>query len=58
MPTPHITFTNNELGLIALAITKCDVMSDMGILQKPWCDDHDDDETLWLLTKIEKMREG
>jgi len=53
-----ISFTDRELGVIALALTKCDVMSDMGVLPKPWCDSHDDDETLWLLEKIEKMREG
>ena len=52
-----ITFTNSELGLIALELTKCDVMSDFGILHKPWADDHDDDETLWLLMKIGKMME-
>ena len=58
MTTPRISFTNRELGLIALALVKCDVMSDMGVLSKPWANDHDDDETLWMLEKIERMREG
>jgi hypothetical protein len=52
----RMTFTDRELGLISLAILKCDVLSDMGVLHKPWCDDHDDDETDWILTKILKMR--
>ena len=51
-----ITFTDRELGVISLALVKCDVLSDYGVLQDPWCDDHDDDETLWLLQKIDLMR--
>jgi hypothetical protein len=57
MTTPRITFTDRELDLIASALVKCDVMSDLGELPQPWAFDHDDDETLWLLTKICKMGE-
>ena len=52
----HIEFTDRELGLIALAIIKCDIMSDWKQLPQPWCDDHDDSETDWLLLKIAKMK--
>ena len=52
---PNFTFTDRELGVIALALVKCDLLSDMGVLHSPWCDDHDDDETLWILLKCQEM---
>lgn len=55
--TMKVFFTDRELGVLALALVKCDLLSDMGVLQYPWCDDHDDDETLWILTKMDKMTE-
>jgi hypothetical protein len=57
MARQKITFTDRELGVISLALVKCDAASDLGHLPKPWCDDHDDEETLWLLTKLERLRE-
>ena len=57
MARQKITFTDRELGVISLALVKCDALSDLGQLHKPWCDDHDDEETLWLLTKLERLRE-
>ena len=57
MTNQRITFTDRELGLIGLAICKCDVLADMGLLKNPWCIEHDDDETTRILTKIARMQE-
>jgi hypothetical protein len=44
-----ITLTDSELGLLSLALIKCDILSSAGVLDKPWCDDHDASETSWVL---------
>jgi hypothetical protein len=56
MSEQKITLTDRELGVFSLALIKCDVLSDMGTLSKPWCYDHDDAETDWILLKIARMR--
>ena len=43
--------------MLSLALIKCDIMSDLGVLSNPWCNDHDSDETEWVLLKISKMRD-
>ena len=53
---PKITLTDREMGMICLALVKCDILSDMGVLPQPWCLDHDAEETSWVLLKLDMMR--
>lgn len=51
----YMTLTKRDKGVIALALVKCDVLADMGVLPKPWCNNHTDEETLELLQKLEEL---
>lgn len=53
--TNESLLTEREMGILALALVKCDVLSDFGVLPKPWCEGHTDEETLYLLEKIDAL---
>jgi hypothetical protein len=49
------TLTERQLRVMGLALVKCDVLSDIGVLKKPWCNNHSDYETLRILEKLDAL---
>lgn len=47
--------TERQLRVMGLALVKCDVLSDFGVLRKPWCNYHSDYETLCILEKLDAL---
>jgi hypothetical protein len=49
------TLTERQLRVMGLALVKCDVLSDIGVLKRPWCNHHSDHETLCILEKLDAL---